>query len=140
MDSDKSIFITVYGVTNQNYIHDKIMSRLNSGNASYIPYRIFCHPGLYLKTKNVKWEQSHNFACCFMWTGKLTVTQGEEQRLRIAMIIIMDIMGRHKLFQIRCFGNWICCRHQIAVGRGGFPIRLDHSDRPCLEPWDDGNV
>jgi hypothetical protein len=37
-------------VTNQNCFNMEIMSRLNSGNAWYMQFRIFCLPFCYIET------------------------------------------------------------------------------------------
>jgi len=41
-------------VTNKNYIHEEINSRLNSGNVCYHLVQKPCLPVLYLKTKEYK--------------------------------------------------------------------------------------
>jgi hypothetical protein len=53
-------------LTNQNFIHDKIKSKLKSGNACYHSERNLLSSSLLLR--NVKTDiQNYNVAGCFIW-------------------------------------------------------------------------
>jgi hypothetical protein len=70
-------------LTNQNDIHDKIKSRLNSGNSCYYSDQIFCLPVSYKTKLKIKIYKTLVLPVIFYGCETWSLTLREEHRLKV---------------------------------------------------------
>jgi ribonucleotide reductase alpha subunit len=82
--------------TNQNFIHEEINSRLNSGNACYHSIKNLLSSRLLSKNANIKTYNTLILLVLLYKYRSLSLTLREEHRLRVFANRVLRIFGRMK--------------------------------------------